>query len=77
MYNNLTFLNNSVNKAQMLIHLTLWTFSVGSKQRGRGISNVKFLFAEKRHNPCRYRIKCLILQPISPNMSINCDNNYV
>ena len=23
---------------------------------------VSFLFAEKRHNPCRYRIKCLILQ---------------
>ena len=37
----------------------------------------RFLFAEKRHNPCRYRIKCLILQPISPNMRINCDNNYV
>ena len=31
MYNNLTFLSNHVNKAQLLIHLTLWTFSVGSK----------------------------------------------
>ena len=30
MYNNLTFLSNPVNKALMLIHLTLWTFSVGS-----------------------------------------------
>ena len=34
MYNNLAFLNNSVNKAQMLIHLTLWTFSVGSWPKG-------------------------------------------
>ena len=30
MYNKLTFLCNPVNKAQLLIHLTLWTFSVGS-----------------------------------------------
>ena len=30
MYNNLTFLNNPVNKAHLLIHLTIWTFSVDS-----------------------------------------------
>ena len=34
MYNNLTFLSNPVNKALMLIHLTLWTFSVGSNGEG-------------------------------------------
>ena len=33
MYNNLTFLSNPVNKAQLLIRLTLWTFSVDSSER--------------------------------------------
>ena len=28
--------------------------------------------AEKQHNPCRYRRKCLLLQPISQNRR----NNY-
>ena len=30
MYNNLTFLSNPVNGAQLLMQLTFWTFSVGS-----------------------------------------------
>ena len=30
MYNNLTFLVTTVNRAILLIHLTFWTFSVGS-----------------------------------------------
>ena len=30
MCNNLTFLNNPVIRVQLLIHLTLWTFSVSS-----------------------------------------------
>ena len=33
MYNNLNFLNSPANRAQLLIHLTLWTFSVGSISR--------------------------------------------
>ena len=37
MYNNLTFLCNPVNRAQLLIHLTLWTFSVGSYEEGVGV----------------------------------------
>ena len=32
MYNNLTFLSNPVNGAQLLMQLTLWTFSVGSEE---------------------------------------------
>ena len=32
MYNNLTFLSNPTNGVLLLIHLTLWTFSVGSKK---------------------------------------------
>ena len=31
MYNNLNILSYPVNRTQLLIHLTLWTFSVGSK----------------------------------------------
>ena len=34
MYNNLTFLSKPVNRVQLLTHLTLWTFSVGSYKRG-------------------------------------------
>ena len=30
MYNNLNILSYPVNRTQLLIHLTLWTFSVGS-----------------------------------------------
>ena len=30
MCNNLTFLSNPVKRVQLLIHLTLWTFSVDS-----------------------------------------------
>ena len=37
MYNNLTFLSIPLNKAQLLIHLTLWTFSVGSYEEGVGV----------------------------------------
>ena len=37
MYNNLIFLSNPVNGAQLLMQLTLWTFSVGSYgKRGLG-----------------------------------------
>ncbi len=31
MYNNLTFISNPTNGILLLINLTLWTFSVGSK----------------------------------------------
>jgi len=50
MYNNLTFLSNPVNKALMLIHLTLWTFSVGSYREGLGIGGCFFasFFAPKK-----------------------------
>ena len=34
MCNNLTFLSNPVKRVQLLIHLTLWTFSVDSKVEG-------------------------------------------
>ena len=33
MYNNLIFLTNPVNGAQLLMQLTLWTFSVNSLSR--------------------------------------------
>ena len=33
MYNNLNFLSNPANRAQLLIHLTLWTFSVSSIEK--------------------------------------------
>ena len=36
MCNNLTFLSNPVKRVQLLIHLTLWTFSVDSFQGGLG-----------------------------------------
>ena len=34
MCNNLTFLSNPVKRVQLLIHLTLWTFSVDSYEEG-------------------------------------------
>ena len=34
MCNNLTFLSNPAKRVQLLIHLTLWTFSVDSYIRG-------------------------------------------
>ena len=34
MYNNLIFLSNPVNGAQLLMQLTLWTFSVNSIRGG-------------------------------------------
>jgi len=34
MYNNLIFLSNPVNGAQLLMQLTLWTFSVNSIRDG-------------------------------------------
>ena len=34
MRNNLTFLSNPVKRVQLLIHLTLWTFSVDSCIKG-------------------------------------------
>ena len=45
MYNNLTFLSIPLNKAQLLIHLTLWTFSVGSYSK----EGVGWL----RYSPCK------------------------
>lgn len=45
MYNNLIFLSNPVNGAQLLMQLTLWTFSVNSirsgYKAGDAINNVK------------------------------------
>ena len=37
MCNNLTFLSNPVKRVQLLIHLTLWTFSVDSYEEGVGV----------------------------------------
>ena len=37
MFNNLTFLSNPVKRVQLLIHLTLWTFSVDSYEEGVGV----------------------------------------
>ena len=42
MCNNLTFLSNPVKRVQLLIYLTLWTFSVDSIGGGLVGVNVSF-----------------------------------
>ena len=42
MYNNLIFLTNPVNGAQLLMQLTLWTFSVNSIRGGYNAGICKF-----------------------------------
>ena len=47
MYNNLIFLSNPVNGAQLLMQLTLWTFSVNSFIYIGGNKNVDNYSPEK------------------------------